>query len=340
MYIPLVVIDTNLINSKQEILKMNEIEELFHLGLIDIYVSSVVYMELKKDKTINSIKRFQKISSYETLLGSQYFGDSYAIEWAGRKSLFDEIFKIIVGKTLREAKFQKDFTNNTFRDIIHLDECWINMADYFLTMDNKILSKRNNLYVIGYDIKIMTPDECLNDINNRLINDFNNLTKFEISERLKHKPPLILGTNFFNKVTIIDPITKEMIFKCDWKRNKIFIEAKIYNKQGEMLLEIMPDKEIEIKNKDVIFTLLENEFKVYEISLNSGNAEFYINSFLRIGDLACKRFSCSYNNLPIFYGRITPTNHILIFGEFYNSKGNLVIKIEKEKLIIGNANIS
>ena len=167
MYVFLIVIDTNVINSKGRLEEMNEIEELFHLGLIDINYTSVLPIELDKDFTKYSIKRKHKVSSYEPIFGSLFYGDSIPIEWAGRESKFNEIFEIVVGKKIREAKMNVDFNRNTFRDILNLDLCWINMADYFITNDKNLLNSRNKLYMNGYDVKIVNPKECLNELKTK-----------------------------------------------------------------------------------------------------------------------------------------------------------------------------
>ena len=339
MYVFLIVIDTNVINSKGRLEEMNEIEELFHLGLIDINYTSVLPIELDKDFTKYSIKRKHKVSSYEPIFGSLFYGDSIPIEWAGRESKFNEIFEIVVGKKIREAKMNVDFNRNTFRDILNLDLCWINMADYFITNDKNLLNSRNKLYMNGYDVKIVNPKECLNELKTKIYSYFNNYSFYEIAKRLKNLPPILLGSNAFSRLRILDSKSSEEILNIKWARRKMHIKATLYDKNGKLLLKIEPDKEIQILNDRVKVTILLKEIRVTSLSLNEGICEHIMNPPLCFGTYPYKRFSCSYKGDPIFYGRFTPSNHLLLGGKFYNSKGDLLFSIYKDKLILKQAKI-
>jgi len=174
-----ITIDTNLINSRNNIPQMNAIEELAKSGLLEIVVTERFTQETNFSKdAVDKSNTYPNVSEPFTV-GLSRIGQCYiSSDNANKLPTFEEIARILF-----PLSDPMSLTENQSNDVMHLVAHCFSDSDYFVTNDRgdfidgvrtnenrgKPLEnlKRQQLSRIGISIK--TPDEilieCRYDIN-------------------------------------------------------------------------------------------------------------------------------------------------------------------------------
>ncbi|MFA7662952.1 MAG: hypothetical protein WCX88_03480 [Patescibacteria group bacterium] len=302
LYVYKIVIDTNVINSRNDIIAMTKLEDLFKIGIIELLKTDTLLVELEKEIDIS---RKEKVKKYRTIYGENVVDHTTMKSiYFGRKSNFEIIYHTLWGEYWKMGgAYQDKIHDNSTRDALHLNVCWINEVDYFITNENKIIEKRGELYAKGFDCKIVNPEECVELLENDYLQDFKTKDPIIIRERLKETHKILLGSNQCQFVDIKDPKTNEVIFKTHLICDKFCVEANIFDENGNLLARLYPNKDPEIIYRGVSLSYCgsENQFTL------SKDGEIFLSS------------------------RIVPSGHIIFEGKFFNSEGKLIAEAHKKE---------
>ncbi len=327
LYINRIVIDANVINSRGNIPAMNELESFFNLSIIEILKTSV--LELEFDRFGPGT---EKAKTYTTIHGSSFLGWVPMVPWVGRKSNFEMIYNVLWGGMWKKGgPFQNEIEKRSFRDTIHLDTCWINDVDFFITNENAILNKREALYAHDFDTRIVTPEECLKNIKEDFKKDFGTNDATIISKRIKDAHRILLGSNSCVVALIQDKATNETLFQTHWDNGRLHLEANIYDSSGEKIAKIMPNEKAEIMHPDANLSIQHGGPKIF-YAIDPSLARQKIEQYLRIGQNPSSIFYISKNKEIFLSGRIVPSGHVVFEGTFYNKNGEFVAAIKKKTL--------
>jgi len=161
-----VTIDTNCINVKQSIEALNKLEEWNKQGLITIFKTEIMDEELKGELRRLKAQKYPqdtgaRVWNY-TAFNPRHFGGEDPKKYPIH-NLIDLIFP-------NWDKLPRESQIKSIRDVEHLATHYQYKRDYFVTMDKGFLSKRKMLKE-NYEIIILTPDECIKEIQHRLKTD-------------------------------------------------------------------------------------------------------------------------------------------------------------------------
>ena len=163
-----ITIDSNLINSRQNDIILNELEENAKLGIIEIVVAQRLLDEMKKfnSTAYNKALNYKNISEPYTI-GLSAIGSAY-IAGNEEKPSFRMLATILFPSTSLD-----NLTDNQKNDIMHLVAHVYSDSDYFVTrntldfIDEKKTNKNRNmdlknlkrlkLHDLGIEVK--TPEE-------------------------------------------------------------------------------------------------------------------------------------------------------------------------------------
>lgn len=324
MYIYRLVIDANRINTRGSIPAMNEIEEYHDAGVVEIVKTSTLPAELPKNSPF-----FKKAQKYFQIGHSGTFqieGEPFIQAMRGtgaRDSRFTEIYQTVFGKEWRRKGPRQEYLDvNSMRDALHLDQCWINNVDYFVTKENAMINANNELNDNGMDFKICDADVCLGDLKEYFLKYYKTTDVNALSTIIKNSPPVILGSNTCGNVKLIDLKTKEVLFESIIEENRVKLFFKIYSSIGKKLLTVIPDEEFCFEKSDI------------QVKMVSGPA------YLQLGKKRCKEFSISLNGACFLAARQLNTGHSLFYKAIFNNKyGEAVAQINKEELSLNGGNL-
>ena len=246
MHIPRYVIDTMVINAKGGVPGMDELERLHDLRFIEILCTSTSNVEfrpvpLQDEKS----KKYRRIGS---ALGSVYFvqngGPDATWGAATRQSRMEEIHFIVFGTRYPE-NFKENHNIRSMRDALHLDQCWSNMVDGFITEDKTILKARPTLLERGFDFRIFAPEECVEFTRHCFINWYGTIDDKVITKRFRDSSrPILIGSNSTAAISIL--IGEETpLFALQTGLNFVQVEAYFRDKSGAPLLTVLPNREYE-----------------------------------------------------------------------------------------------
>jgi len=328
LYIYRMVIDTNCINARGTLPEMNELESFFKLCIIEIVKTSALTIEIQ-----GYSEGREKAKSYGTLYGDVWI--DHTEKWSlgvGRKSNFELIYRTLWGKKWKKGGVSQDeIHKQSLRDAIHLDICWINRADFFVTNEKAIIGKREELYRQGFDVKIVTPAECIACVTATFKQDFGTDDVALISKRIHDAHPILLGSNECRVAFIQDPKTGETLFRTHWIDNQLHIEANIYDSTGVALVRLKPKHEPVVLHADAAVGLHNVGSKTFYI-INPETPNPLVEQYLRIGDSPASQFAVEKGGEIFLSGHIVPSGHIVFEGMFFNDRGELVAEIEKKSL--------
>ena len=187
MYIHRVAIDTNCINAKQQLAAMNELERLHDIGLIEIVRTSTMSAELQTAIGLQRTKaaRYDVIGSSSTwyLTGTPLVDAVPGTVLRGSK--FQKIYESIFGAGpdgKRRGPMLAERHTQSIRDALHVDQCWQNMVDYFVTNEIRLRNCKE------LDFAICNPEQCLDDIRAYFRTSLGTEDIDELSEKLRPRP--------------------------------------------------------------------------------------------------------------------------------------------------------
>ena len=325
LYIYRIVIDAGVINVKGGLSAMNELELFFKLGIIEILKTSVMDTDLQGDS------RKQKAKSYGTIYGPNWIGHTEEFISGGiRPSNMEIIYRTLWGKVwMKGSESQKKFIRNSFRDSIHLDICWMNGVDFFITSEKALLKKRNALYDKGFDVKIVTPEECVTALRMNFKQDIGTDDITTISNRIQKMNPILLGSNDCKNTSILDPKTGEVLFRTHWIKNQLHLEANIYDSYGNKITKLIPKTSPVIFSDSAFVQLSDPCPKVFYL-LDHVSPNPKVEQYLKISDDPVSNFTVGKGGEVLLSGRILPSGHTIFEGKFFNNQGELIAEIEKK----------
>lgn len=328
LYISRMVIDTNCINARDNLPAMNELGSFFGLCIIEILQTSTLTVEIES----YSLGR-KKAESYGTVYGSNWPG--HTEKWSlgvGRKSNFELIYTTLWGKMWKTGGgSQEEIHKQSLRDAIHLDTCWINRADFFVTNEKVIIAKRDELYQQGFDVKIVTPEECIAYVRDSLKRDFGTDDVSTLSRRILEARPILLGSNDCRIAFIQDPKTHETLFRTHWIENQLHIEANLYDSAGAPFVRLRPKQDPEVLDPDTAVGLHDVGPRTFYM-MNPETPNPPVEQYLRISSTPTSQFVVEKGGEVFLSARIVPSGHVVFEGKFFNSQGDLVAEIEKKSL--------
>jgi hypothetical protein len=150
MYIHRVAIDVNRVNARGQLPAMNELEQMHDACLIEIVCTSTMTTDLH-GKGEWAERRKAKVSRYDPIYadGVFYLTEEHVPDGMPgpvlRKSRFFEIYASIFGNPQPQ---QSASQLRNLRDALHIDQCWSNMVDYFVTGEAALRGCPNIDFVI------------------------------------------------------------------------------------------------------------------------------------------------------------------------------------------------
>jgi hypothetical protein len=319
MYIHRVAIDTNCINAKQQLTAMNALEALHKSNLIEIVRTSTMNADLQKTTGLRAVKasQYQAIgagrTSYLTGQPSQQFPDA-APGTILRDSKFIEIYESMFGADSggkRRGPPLRDHHMRSIRDALHVDQCWQNMVDFFITNEKRLQN------CTDLDFTICNPETCLTQILEYFGNAFGTTNIGELENRMIEVGPIILGSNsiasFECKLADDDP----PLLRVEVSRNEVAISCNIRDGAGKSLLKIRPAAEWE-------WPAPQRDCNVFFAAGPSP---------LKLGTKECKNFSIVLEGHPLLAGRLVKPGRLVLFEALLRDpNGEPVFIIHRDSL--------
>jgi len=171
-----ITIDSNLINARQKDEVLNELENMFKRGIIEIVGSQRLFDEMNTENRLKKAQNYQNISEPFVLCKSR-IGYAY-ISCNEKQPSFEELSDILF-----PSKKITELAPSEENDIMHLIAHAHSDSDYFVTRNTKdfIDAKRTNINKTSEDlknqkrekllklgIKVKTPEEILKIILNQI----------------------------------------------------------------------------------------------------------------------------------------------------------------------------
>ncbi len=337
MYIPRYVIDTNVINARGGVPGMDELERLHDLRAIEILCTSTANVEITPGyRQEEKARKYRRIGSAHGLVNFAPNGGPDAT-WgaATRQSRIEEIHFTVFGTRYPKNNEEK-YNIRSMRDALHLDQCWSNMVDAFITNDNAILKARPTLRELGFDFQIFEPEECVEFTRQCLRSWYGTVDDGEIEKAIKDlSRPIIIGSNKAAELSI--SIGEERpALGLQLGTNYVQAEAHFRDASGAPLLTILPNRDVEFHQRTVQIAGARND---RDVGLKLGN-RFY--DRCSIGSTAEDR-TPFWNPLDevLLAAFVARSGHIVFYaGIFRDLKGNVRATITKECLELVGASLS
>ena len=288
-------------------------------------------MPLQDEKS----KKYRRIGS---ALGSVNFVQNGGPDatWGAptRQSRLEEIHFIVFGT--RYPKNNKEKRNITsMRDALHLDQCWSNMVDDFITKDKAILDARATLLERGFDFRIFEPEECIELTRQCLHTWYGTIDDREITKAIRDlSRPIIIGSNSTAALSI--SICEEMpVFALQLGTNCVQVEAHFRDAFGAPLLTILPNRGSEFHQRTVHISGARGDG---DVGVKLGNNFFVMCS---IGSTAEDQ-PPFWNPLDevLLAAFVARSGHVVFYaGIFRDAKGDVRATITKETLNLVGASL-
>lgn len=241
MYIPRYVIDANQINTRRMIVGMNELERLHDLKVIELLCTSTMNVDLRGERFQEKAKKYRRIGS----AGPYHFAKNGKADatWGAppRDTRIYEIHNIVFETPI--PKNNKDGAIiRSMRDALHLDQCWSNMIDVFITDEKKIIDSRETLYERGFDFQIFNADECVEYTHKCLQKWYGSTEDKYITKKIEDlSRPILIGSNSTAAISILIG-DEEPLLTLQMGLNFVQVEAYIRDETGAPLLSVLPNR--------------------------------------------------------------------------------------------------
>lgn len=312
MKIFLITVDTNLINTKQEIAAMNKLEDWNNKGLIQLLKTSTMDVEFEKHKNDERRKRFlAKSSRYKEDHGINLVDhcNTFMPHCCIRNEIFDTITEILFPNLTRE---DKNFEQK-IRDAMHLNTYYMNDRDFFVTNDKHFLSKKDDLKS-KFGIKIIKPEKCVELIESFLKND--NSGSMPIRDPDICNPSIIVGNELSSQLCIKDNHYVYLAVK-NLENKYFYVYANLWNKDGYHVAECSPEGIKCHYDKGRV-----------SCSLNTENIKDIYMPFEK--QLYSELF-VSYDNELLLGAELLKSRDLLLYCKLYSTNGEIVANIHKDK---------
>ena len=316
---------------------MDELERLHDLRIIEILCTSTSNVEfrpvpLQDEKS----KKYRRIgSAHGSVNFVQNGGPDATWGAATRQSRMEEIHFIVFGT--RYPKNNKERHNiRSMRDALHLDQCWSNMVDGFITNDKTILKARPTLLERGFDFRIFAPEECVEFTRHCFINWYGTADDKVITRRFRDlSRPILIGSNSTAAISISIGEEKPL-FALQMGLNFVQVEAYFRDESGAPLLTVLPN--------------WENEFHQRTVQIGGARANGDVGIKLGKNYYSWCSIGSTAEDRPPFWNPldevllaafVARSGHVVFYaGNFRDSRGNIRATITKEALTLVGASLS
>jgi hypothetical protein len=310
MYIFRIVIDANLINARQGIAAMNSLEALHKAGLVEIFQTSTLPVEMRPYPPGH-----QKARQYATLGSSSsvYLTKGNVADsqpgTSGRKSKDWVIHQLIFGEPALEEKKRL----NDMRDALHVDQANQHDADFFITHERRILDASPKLAAQGFTTRVCKAQNCLDEIIAYFERHYGTADPTALGRLLDQDGPVLLGSNSCGGTILTDVEHNEELLAFEMTDSGVAIRATLRGSNGAKLLTIQPGQRPTFEAPDA------------EITSEVGPSP------LRIGEESARSFAVTANGTLLLAGRILQTGRLLMHDVcLYNKSGRLSVHVTRD----------
>src|SRR5437588_9191065 len=230
MYIHRVAIDVNRVNARGQLPAMNELEQMHDACLIEIVCTSTITTDLHHYPAGET-----KVQKYDRIhaSGMFYLTETHVPDATPgpvlQKSRFFEIYTSIFGNPQPQ---QSASQLRSLRDALHIDQCWSNMVDYFVTEETALHGCAN------MDFTICDAPECVDHLRSYFRNSMGTTDIAQLSKVLAEHGPIILGSNSTGAFECRLPNDDDdTLLKVEISPGKIGVSCTIRMIEGERCLE-------------------------------------------------------------------------------------------------------
>jgi hypothetical protein len=313
MYVHRVVVDANHINALGGIPAMNSLEALDNTGLIEIFQTSTLPVEMRPyPPGYRKSQRYAVIGSNSMVyVTSGRVADSQ-LGASGRKSRFMEIHQLVFGAPASEEKKRV----NDMRDALHIDQANQHGADFFVTGEDKILKAAPKLASLGIITRLCTADDCLGELNAYFARHYSTTDQAELARRFDQAGPILIGSRSFGGVAFADTESSEELLAFELTADgTVAIRAVLRDQDGSRLLTITPGMRVAFERQNPLVTM------------EAGPSP------LLVGESTCRSFAVAANGKPLLAGRILRSRRLLIHDALlHNRSGRRAIHITRDSL--------
>lgn len=200
-----------------------------------------------------------------------------------RESRFLEIYKSVFGEFSQAAKL------SSLRDALHLDQCWQNMVDYFVTDDKA-------LYNCGeIDFTVCDAEICLERLREHFQKTEGTAQIGDLSRKLAELGPVILGSKSSGAFECRLGGDEDPLLKVEIGSGELSVYCTIRNDLGNTLVKILPGKEFEFSEGNAKACLLAGP------------------SPLKLGTRQCKSFAITCDDRALLAGRFVRPGRLVLF---------------------------
>jgi hypothetical protein len=174
------------------------------------------------------------------------------------------------------------------RDALHLDQCWQNMVDYFVT-DDKALYNCGDI-----DFTVCDAEPCLERLREHFQKTEGTTQIGDLSRKLAELGPVILGSNSAGAFECRLGGDEDPLLKVEIESGKLSVYCTIRNDLGNTLVKILPGKEFEF---------------------SEGNAKVCLAGLspLKLGARQCKSFAITCDDRALLAGRFVRPGRLVLF---------------------------
>jgi hypothetical protein len=288
MYIHRVAIDVNRVNARGKLSAMNNLEQMHDACLIEIVCTSTMATDLHHYPAGTA-----KVKKYDRIHAEGIFyltGTQLADATPGpvlRKSRFYEIYESVFGGSKPQ---QSELQLRSMRDALHIDQCWSNMVDYFVT-EEKDLHRCQNM-----DFVICDAPECVERLRTYFRKTLGTDDIVQLSKMLAEHGPIILGSNCTGAFECRVPNDDDPLLRVEISPAEISVSCTIRDDQGRTLLRVLPAQEYEFAPRcDASVDLLAGPFPI------------------QLGKQHCKSFAITSDKCVFLAGRFVRPGRLVLF---------------------------
>lgn len=314
MYIHRVAIDTNRLNARGSVLAMTELERLHDAHMIEIVCTSTVITDAKGIHRAKSTKYDLIYGDYMGYLTEQGIPDVQPGP-ALRTSRFFEIYENVFGSG--RGPEIGDHHAQSIRDVLHIDQCWQNMVDYFITGDVRL--QRCSCV----DFKIIDAEECLEEIHAFFQKIHGTADLHKLSQIVFNDAPIILGSNTIGPFEARAAGDAEALLGVEIAAGEASVYGTIRDRHGHALLRFTPGADYEFSARNA------------SVSMIAGPSP------LKFGNKHCKSFSVMCEGHALLAGRYIRPGRIVLFEALLRaSDGREALVIHRDALELRGCSLS
>jgi hypothetical protein len=317
MYPHRLVVDANCINAKGVLPAMTALEEYHCVGALELVVTSTLPVELtEKSIQASKAKQYQQIGGE-----SCFFHCNGALQSQSecgvtvRPGMIEQLQSELFGYKLKgKALFR------AIRDCLHLDQAQMNAADIFITKNIRLRAAEPLLAREGINLTILSPDEALEYLRKYYLEELGGDSVEYVEAKANSQGPVILGSNSCNGCTFIAEYAEEVLASFRVADGHLQIRASFRDETGQLVVGIEAGKRPE-------FTVPVPSAKVRVTQAGRGP--------ILVSDEGTCSVVISKDHRIYFAARMTHTGRVVVYAmELRDKLGQLVVTIEKEKLIV------